>query len=289
MGLEKEVDSLTGPEMEVVTVVFHQFETGLREGTIYTRDILNAMKALGLNPAEQEVIDMTNEVANNGLVYFPDFCRIVLRKYREEKQDGFNQQLFKVLCGTDPYPQNFRAKRYRIQEKSFSKAEFANFMRKLPVPVEEREIEEMFSCADRDRDGRISYSEFLVMIDPPKMLPPSKPSLRPSLRPAQRPPRETLTGGGGVEFPPAAAAATSAAATTAAATHQKAKGPQLAKTALTAMTAVKAMKAMSAAGQQQQAAAVAAPAAAQLPEQLAAVSIAEPATDKPVIVNSSAV
>jgi hypothetical protein len=40
-----------------------------------------------------------------------------------------------VLCGTDPYPQNFRAKRYRIQEKSFSKAEFANFMRKLPVPV----------------------------------------------------------------------------------------------------------------------------------------------------------
>ena len=37
MGLEKEVDSLTGPEMEVVTVVFHQFETGLREGTIYTR------------------------------------------------------------------------------------------------------------------------------------------------------------------------------------------------------------------------------------------------------------
>jgi hypothetical protein len=40
-----------------------------------SQDILNAMKALGLNPAEQEVIDMTNEVANNGLVYFPDFCR----------------------------------------------------------------------------------------------------------------------------------------------------------------------------------------------------------------------
>ena len=33
----KEPDSLTGPEMDVVTVVFHQFETGLREGTIYTR------------------------------------------------------------------------------------------------------------------------------------------------------------------------------------------------------------------------------------------------------------
>ena len=38
-GLDKEPDTLTGPEMEVVTVVFHQFETGLREGTIYTRVI----------------------------------------------------------------------------------------------------------------------------------------------------------------------------------------------------------------------------------------------------------
>jgi hypothetical protein len=40
------------------------------------------MKALGLNPAEQEVIDMTNEVANNGLVYFPDFCRYFYKVVR---------------------------------------------------------------------------------------------------------------------------------------------------------------------------------------------------------------
>lgn len=28
---------LTDEEMEAVTVVFHQYETGLREGTIYTK------------------------------------------------------------------------------------------------------------------------------------------------------------------------------------------------------------------------------------------------------------
>ena len=37
---------LTDEEMEAVTVVFHQYETGLREGTIYTKvrtlfDLLN--------------------------------------------------------------------------------------------------------------------------------------------------------------------------------------------------------------------------------------------------------
>ena len=54
------------------------------------------MKALGLNPGEQEIVDMTNEVAINGLVYFPDFCKIVLRKYREDSKELLNQALFKV-------------------------------------------------------------------------------------------------------------------------------------------------------------------------------------------------
>ena len=60
------------------------------------------MKSLGLNPAEQETIDMTNEVGNNGLVYFPDFCKIVLRKYREDDKELLNQAFFKV-CTYFPY------------------------------------------------------------------------------------------------------------------------------------------------------------------------------------------
>ena len=56
-----------------------------------------AMKSLGLNPAEQETIDMTNEVGSNGRVYFPDFCKIVLRKYREDSKELLNQALFKVI------------------------------------------------------------------------------------------------------------------------------------------------------------------------------------------------
>ena len=55
-----------------------------------------AMKSLGLNPAEQETIDMTNEVGKNGRVYFPYFCKIVIRKYREDDKELLNQALFKV-------------------------------------------------------------------------------------------------------------------------------------------------------------------------------------------------
>ena len=36
-AMEHGLAPLTDEEMEAVTVVFHQFETGLREGTIYTK------------------------------------------------------------------------------------------------------------------------------------------------------------------------------------------------------------------------------------------------------------
>ena len=51
---------------------------------------------LGLNPMEQEVLDMTNEIARAGLIYFPEFCQIVTKKYREEDQEIFRQNMFKV-------------------------------------------------------------------------------------------------------------------------------------------------------------------------------------------------
>ena len=54
------------------------------------------MVSLGLNILEQEVIDMTNTVARNGLVFFPEFCKVVLKKFREDNEEEFAQVMFKV-------------------------------------------------------------------------------------------------------------------------------------------------------------------------------------------------
>ena len=70
----------------------------------------------------------------------------------------------KVICGTDPYPKNFRAKKYKIKEKFFTKADFQLMMRNLPVPVNEEEINEMFDFADKDRDGKINYRYINIKI-----------------------------------------------------------------------------------------------------------------------------
>ena len=42
-------------------------------------------------------------------------------------------------------------------------------MNHLPEPVDDQEIMEMFKYADKDRDGRINFEEFLVMITPVKV------------------------------------------------------------------------------------------------------------------------
>ena len=43
-------------------------------------------------------------------------------------------------------------------------------MRNLPEKVREEDIDAMFSYADKDGDGKLSYSEFQVMINPPAPL-----------------------------------------------------------------------------------------------------------------------
>ena len=51
---------------------------------------------LGLNPMEQEIIDLTNNIVRNGYIYFPEFCKVILKKFREDDEELFNQNMFKV-------------------------------------------------------------------------------------------------------------------------------------------------------------------------------------------------
>lgn len=162
-------DQLTASEMENVTTVFRYFETGLREATILPKDLLAAMKMLGLNPMEQEIIDLTNNIVRNGFIYFPEFCNVILKKFREDDEELFNQNMFKILCGTEPFPVKFKAKKYKLHDHFITKTAFHHMMTNLPEKVSEDDIEEMFSFADKDKDGKISFNEFQLMINPPKI------------------------------------------------------------------------------------------------------------------------
>ena len=61
------------------------------------QDLHAAMKMLGLNPMEQEIIDLTNNIVRNGYIYFPEFCKVIHEKYRQDDEEIFSQNMFKVL------------------------------------------------------------------------------------------------------------------------------------------------------------------------------------------------
>merc|ERR1712096_336254 len=132
---------------------------------------------LGLNPLEQEIVDLTNTITRNGFIYFPDFCKIVLKMWREEDEEIFRQNLFKNICGTEPFPELYRAKRYKLNDHFFTKQDFSHIMLNLPVKVSDEDIDSMFSYADKDQDGKINWAEFQTMINPPKPPEPPKPTL----------------------------------------------------------------------------------------------------------------
>ena len=72
-----------------------------------------------------------------------------------------------MLCGTDSYPKDFKAKKYKLDKHTLRKEDFVYMMKNLPAHVNDDDIDEMFEFADKNHDGELSYSEFLVMISPP--------------------------------------------------------------------------------------------------------------------------
>ena len=54
------------------------------------------MKSLSL---DDQVMDIPNKISKRGLIYFPDFCQLVLEKFRGDavEEEIFRQNMFKVF------------------------------------------------------------------------------------------------------------------------------------------------------------------------------------------------
>ena len=95
---------------------------------------------LGLNPSDQELIDIPNIYTRNGFIYYADFCQLCLEFFRQEpdEEEEFRRNMFKVwvyllqlkstkeyfvkvLCGTEPFPTEFRAKKYKVEKHFLEK------------------------------------------------------------------------------------------------------------------------------------------------------------------------
>lgn len=123
------------------------------DGTVTCEELGVVLRTMGLNPTEEEVNDMINEVDGDGsgAIDFEEFVELMSKKVaREDSEQDDLKEAFKVFD--------------RNGDGTVSRAEFRHVMTSLGEALTDQEVDEMIGEADLDGDGNIDYSEFVAMM-----------------------------------------------------------------------------------------------------------------------------
>jgi len=123
------------------------------DGTISEKELGTVMRALGLNPTEEELTQMVKEVDQdgNGEVDFDEFCAMMIRRMEDEDGDEEILEAFQVID--------------RDGDGFITEADLKDLLATLGEKVTEEEIADMIKEVDMDGDGKVSYEEFVAMFD----------------------------------------------------------------------------------------------------------------------------
>uniref|UniRef100_A0A8R1E5R0 EF-hand domain-containing protein n=3 Tax=Caenorhabditis japonica TaxID=281687 RepID=A0A8R1E5R0_CAEJA len=117
-------------------------------GTISIKELGIAMRALGQNPTEQQIMEIIHDVDldGNGQVEFPEFC-VMMKRIMKETDSEMIREAFKIFD--------------RDGNGVITANEFRLFMTNMGMCFEEFEVEEMMNEVDCDGNGEIDYEEFV--------------------------------------------------------------------------------------------------------------------------------
>ncbi|KAH6659617.1 hypothetical protein BKA67DRAFT_652842 [Truncatella angustata] len=117
-------------------------------GDITAEELGAVMKSLGLNPSEQELRDMVDEVDvdKNGSIDFDEFLKMMSMKVESTDVEKELKEAFKVFD--------------RDNSGTISAEELRRVLSSLGENLTDAEIDEMLRSADTNGDGNIDYEEF---------------------------------------------------------------------------------------------------------------------------------
>lgn len=122
------------------------------DGTITTKELQVVMRSIGLNPTEDEIKEMIQEVDsdNDCEVDFPEFLQLMAKKMKEGEMDEELIEAFKTFDKTN--------------KGFFELEELKEVMRHYGEKLSDEEFALMFNEADFDHDGKIAFQDFVLMM-----------------------------------------------------------------------------------------------------------------------------
>lgn len=144
------LEGITDEEMKEYQIAFKLFDRD-GNGTISSKELGVAMRSLGQNPTEQELLDMVNEVDldGSGTIDFEEFCQMMKRMNKENDSEMI-REAFRVFD--------------RDGNGYITADEFRFAMTKFGDQFTDEEVDEVMNEVDIDGDGRIDYEEFVKMM-----------------------------------------------------------------------------------------------------------------------------
>merc|ERR1719263_1244877 len=130
--------SLTDEQVEEVREVFGLFDAD-QSGAIDCRELKGAMRALGFEVKNEELIKMVSDIDTdgNGTVEFKEFMGMMTGKMGEKDSREDIVKVFKMF-----------------DDDSTNKISFRNLAR------DAEELQDMINQSDKDGDGEINFDEF---------------------------------------------------------------------------------------------------------------------------------
>ena len=122
------------------------------DGTISTDELGIVLRSIGQNPTDQEINEMIAEVDddNNGYCEYDEFLLLMSKKINEGQMDEEMMEAFKTFDNT--------GKGY------ISKKDLARVLKHYNEILTEEEVTLMFNETDADKDGKINFKDFILMM-----------------------------------------------------------------------------------------------------------------------------
>lgn len=123
------------------------------DGTITTKELSTVMRNLGEKVTDKEAADLIAEVDvdGSGAIDFEEFCELMQKKMAESEEEGGILDAFNE---------------YDLSGKGIIRAdELKNLLKKLPVRLSNKEIDEMVKFVDPKGTGRIVFADFVKALE----------------------------------------------------------------------------------------------------------------------------